>query len=778
MSSQPPQLQEHDAPVSSEEQLQRLIETISRSQQGFRDLIDHLDQAVFTITLEGQIRVANARFAEIVGASFQDLIGHNISEFLLNLAPQEAARALPAFLKAGSWSGRLPFHLKKSAELRYFDCFFQAVAECGQVIAISGWARDVTAQRQSELRSSELFESVHEGVLFSLPSGKLLDANPAMVRMLGYSSKEELLARNFADCYANRAERADLIADLQSTGFMRDRDITLLRKNGSPIRCLSTALVVRDASGATLHIQSTIRDITEQREMAHELHKEREFGRRLIACFPDVIALLDAEGHFTYLSESVRSVLGHPPSFFLGRRLGTNSTPEDRARLEEMLDSLLSGRTVRGQVEVHADHADGSRRSFRISAAPLLDEDGKITGIVTSGRDVTESNMVERRLADREKFTAMGQMLAGAAHELNNPLTAILGVSDLLCGHPSDELVKRQSNLILKQARRAADIVQNLLAFSRPRNTGLIPLRIEDVVNQVLLAQKASFDRKGIAIKFDAAPNLPPIDGDRKLLSQVFSNIVVNAEQAISAVKQNGTLSVSLASSGDDRICLTFENDGPPIAPENVGKLFDPFFTTKRPGGGSGLGLTICLAIVKDHGGTIEVDTPASGGATFRIYLPAAGSSSAPKPAPQPAQTSAMAKPSRTVDALRNRTALIVDDEESILEILQEGLTARGMKVTAVARGQEGLAHLEKNPCDVIICDFNMPGMKGAEFFERVLARFGAAAPRFIFITGELVESAALSALHERGAMMLQKPFSLPALTELLQRVFPSLSSS
>ena len=795
MPTNPPQvLHEHEGPApSSEAQLQKLIEIISRSQQGFRDLIDHLDQAIFTLTPEGEIRVANARFSEVIGVPFADFIGHNLAEFVARPTPEDIAAELPAFLRAGSWSGRVPVRLRRTNETLYFDCYLHAVNETGRLIVVSGWARDVTALRDSELRSIELFESLHEGILFSTPDGQILDANPALVRMLGYASKEELQGRNLSELYTDPSHRSALITEIDRAGSVQDVEIVLVRKGGRQIRCLGSARGIRNASGALVRIQATLRDVTEQRLMEHELHKEREFGRRLIACFPDVIALLDTDSRFTYVSESVRSVLGHPASFFIGQRLGSHSDPEDHARLDAMMQSLLSGASVRGQVEVQAPHADGSRRSFRISAAPLLDENGRITGIVTSGRDVTESNILDRQLAEREKFTAMGQMLAGAAHELNNPLTAILGVSDLLAEGGHDEITRRQAGLILKQARRAADIVQNLLAFSRPRASGLLPLRVEDVIQHILLARRAEFERKGITIKVDTDPRLAPVEADRKLLSQVFSNIIVNAEQAISAAKPSGTISIAIKAVGD-RVCIAFENDGPPIPDDIVGKLFDPFFTTKRPGGGSGLGLTICLAIVKDHGGTIEVESPQSGGAAFRIYLPVAEHSASPKqhigpvpasataPESQSAQNGSQldveipAKPgsvvSKIIPALQGRSIVVVDDEESILEIVEDGLSARGLQVSGFLKAEQALAHLENNPSEVVLCDFNMPGMKGSELFERVRSQQGERAPRFIFMTGELVESEAITALRLQGALTLQKPFHIPAVADLLLTIF------
>ncbi len=345
----------------------------------------------------------------------------------------------------------------------------------------------------------------------------------------------------------------------------------------------------------------------------------------------------------------------------------------------------------------------------------------------------------------------------------------------------------------MKQARRAADIVQNLLAFSRPRSSGLLPLRLEDIIQHILLAQRAELAKKGVEVKIDAEPGLPPVEADRKLLTQVFSNIVVNAEQAISAAKPSGTITVTIKAAGD-RVCIAFENDGPPIPSDVVAKLFDPFFTTKRPGGGSGLGLTICLAIVKDHGGTIEVESPPSGGATFRIYLPAAKGAPATKLQPEgtlPAgsgleshlsrdtgngrlehSAKTRSAPSKIIPALQGHSIVVVDDEESILEIVEDGLSARGLKVAAFSKALEALQHLENNSCEVVLCDFNMPGMKGSELFERVRASQGERSPRFVFMTGELVESEAIAGLRGQGALTLQKPFHIPAIADLLLTIF------
>jgi CheY-like chemotaxis protein len=205
-------------------------------------------------------------------------------------------------------------------------------------------------------------------------------------------------------------------------------------------------------------------------------------------------------------------------------------------------------------------------------------------------------------------------------------------------------------------------------------------------------------------------------------------------------------------------------DDGPGISIANVGKIFDPFFTTKRPGGGTGLGLTISLAIVKEHGGTIDVEAPSDGGAAFQVILPMAGKSSGGG-----ASQAAAARPAPPgSEALAGHTVLIVDDEESIREIVREGLLLRGMKVEEAESAEKALGLLGANTYDIILCDFNLPKLSGAHFFEQVRRERGERAPRFVFITGEFVDAGRIVELSQRGAAILQKPFRVPDLAKLL----------
>ncbi|MGC2418505.1 MAG: PAS domain S-box protein, partial [Candidatus Acidiferrales bacterium] len=581
----------HESPERCPETpIDKLVEVISRSQQSYRELIDNLDQAVFTLSIDGEVRVANRQLSEIISVSFQDLVGHSLAEFIESPTLDEARRQLATLAKSGTWSGVIPIKLKKDATVRYFNCWFQAVADSGRVTDVIGWARDVTDEHESEIRFTQFVESLSAGVFFSTTEGKMIDANPALVRMWGFASKEELQAHNIRERYADPAQREQLVRDTTVNGSVQDRRITYLRKDGTPMQGRASALAIRDHSGRLVRFQGTIVDVTDRVEIEKQLHREQEFTRRLIECFPDLIAVIDLEGHFTFASERARDVLGIPGKDHVGRPMGGRTHPDDQAALTETLADVASGRKRSAQLEYRVRHADGSWKTLRGSFSPLFDEAGKITGVIASARDVTESILIEQHLVQREKMAAMGQMMTGAAHELNNPLTAILGVSDLLREHAVDDATRRRADLILQQARRAANIVQNLLVFSRPAALGNAKVGVAEIVERALLAQRVSLGERGIHVKFEAPPDLPQVEGDARLLSQVFANLITNAEQSIAAARGSGNLEVSVSRQGN-HLCVTFTDDGAGISPENLGKIFDPFFTTKRPGGGSGLGL-------------------------------------------------------------------------------------------------------------------------------------------------------------------------------------------
>jgi PAS domain S-box-containing protein len=770
-------LEHHDAAPPSDRQLDQLFSVISRSQQGYRDLIDSFDDILLALSLDGEIRAVNRSFSELVGANYQQIIGRPVSDFLEEGGGEGAElvrRALPRFLERRHWSGIIQVRLKKQNSICYYDCVAHAMTRDNQVHGLTVLGRDITALRKNEARFTELFETLQEGIYIATPDGSILDANPALIRMLGYDSKEELLSKRVPEIFTDHAERKSLMEEVERQPTPQAREINLLRKDGSPIVCLNTASAVRDTSGRVIRFQGSVLDVTARRQMERQLHKEQEFARRLVDNFPDLILVVDSTSHYTFVSPRCTEVLGYELAETANMELGGRTHGEDLPILLALFADILAGRQTFASLEIRVRHKLGDWRRIRFNFSPLADETGKIEGVVLSGRDVTELKRLEEQLIQAEKLAAMGQMLAGVAHELNNPLTAILGVTELLReGQGLEESVKRQLELTHRQARRAARIVQNLLEFSRPASPQKKPVDLNSIIDRTLQLHEHSLRRNNVEVDFRPQPDFPGVIADANQLIQVFLNLVTNAEQAIREVRESGRIQIRFARVGS-RISVTFQDDGVGIRPDSVPRLFDPFYTTKRPGGGTGLGLSICLSIVREHGGTIEAEALPAGGSAFTVYLPAAPNQTPPASFSVTSLPSSSASPA-PLDVLKGRSLLVLDDEESLRTLLFEGLTARDLHVDCAATLEEALAFAAKRSHDAILCDLNLSQdgnhVSGKLAAERLLAAAGDRKPALIYMTGDLIESPEASA-SPSNPRYLQKPFRVSEVVALLQDLF------
>ena len=735
-------IEERDAQPPSDRQMDQLFDMISKSQQGYRDLIDSFDDLLLAVAMDGKIRAANRSFSDLVETPFQDIIGRPISEFVQEGSGQEEEllkRSMPRFMDRRHWTGVLQVRLKNQKSPFYFDCVVHAMMRGENIHGITVLARDVSALRRNETRFTELFETLQEGIYIATPEGRILDANPALVRMLGYDSKEDLLKRQVPEILLDPAERKALMQQAETQPMLAGREVTLLRKDGGSIVCLNTAAAVRDNAGKVVRYQGAVMDITERREIERRLRQQQEFARRLVDNFPDLILVLDTNSQYTFVSPRSREILGYEPAEIAALGFGHCAHPEEMPAVRVLYDDIVTGRRTFETLEVRVRRKQGDWRRVLFNFSPLSDESGNIEGVVLSGRDVTDLKHLEEQLIQAEKLAAMGQMLAGVAHELNNPLTAVLGVTELLRERaPDDESFKRQLDLTHRQARRAARIVQNLLEFSRPGSAQKKLLDINNIIERTLQLHEHSLRRNNIEVDFRPDTSLPGVIGDANQLIQVFLNLVTNAEQAIREVRESGRLQIRPGRAGD-RISITFQDDGVGIRPEALPRIFDPFYTTKRPGGGTGLGLSICMSIVREHGGLIEAEALPAGGSAFTVTLPVAptektdasrvpgesGASSAslgPSPAsasaapPESSSASVLEEPgsanapsasaksaapnaaamSSSAEVLKGRSVLVLDDEESLRLLLQEGLSAQGLSVDCAATAGEALALIRR----------------------------------------------------------------------------------
>jgi PAS domain S-box-containing protein len=772
-------IEQRDAAPPSEKQIDQLFAVIERSQQGYRDLIDSFDDVLLALTLQGEVRAVNRRFTDLLGLSFQQVIGRPITDFVEEAsgAGKELIEvAMPRFQERRHWNGVVQVRLKNQNATAYFDCVAHAMLRDNQVHGVTILARDITASRKNEARFTELFETLQEGIYIVTPDDRILDANPALVRMLGYDSKDDLLAHTVADIIPDAAQRRLLREEVDSQPMLQGRELTLIRKDGSPIVCLNTVAVVRDAGGHVLRYHGALMDITERREMERRLYQQQEFARRLIDSFPDLILVLDAAGHYTFTSPRIKDILGYDAEENDRQELGERTHVEDRPALQALFSEIVGGRRSFASLEIRVRHKQGEWRRIRCHFSPLSDEKGKVDGVIISGRDVTELKRLEEQLIQAEKLAAMGQMLAGVAHELNNPLTAILGVTELLRERQGlEESIRRQLDLTHRQARRAARIVQNLLEFSRPAAPQKKPLDVNSLIDRTLQLHEHSLRRNNVQVEFQPQPGLQTVLGDGNQLIQVFLNLISNAEYAIREIRDSGRIQIRIGRLGS-HISVTVQDDGRGISAEALPRIFDPFFTTKRPGGGTGLGLSICMSIVREHGGSIDVETLPAGGSAFTVFLPvfvpaSADQSADAAPATDPGFS---LSPFRAgADLLKGRAVLVLDDEESLRMLLEEGLSAQGLRVDCAATPAEALALISRRSYDVFLCDLHLSaeGFKadGRQVAQEILAAAGSRKPVVIFMTGDLVESDGSSPAEPRR---LQKPFRVSDVLAALHDIF------
>jgi len=611
-------LQDRVGVTPSEDQLDQLSQVILRSQRSFKELIDSFDDVACAVSLDGTFRTVNRRLSDLLRVPYAEIVNHKFDEFCETPVRGEIEAGLGRFLERRRWSGVVPVKLKNSARVLYFDCVLNAIVKADEVVGASILAHDVTDEREKEKRFTELFETLQEGVYFSTPEGKLLDVNPALVAMLHYRNKEELLALEPNSLNFDSGQSPVLGRVAGDRGSVRTREVTLRRLDGTAAVCLDTSRAVWDANGAIIRYQGTLTDITEKRTMEMRIRQQEQFRQKLLESFPDLILVVDLDERYSFASSRIRDLLGYRPEELVGKKI--EDMQDHSPEFLQLYRDVASGRQLFASSEYGALHRDGSWRTMRASASQLFDTENKLSGVIISVRDITVEKKFEQQIIQSERLAAMGQMIGGFAHELNNPLTAILGMSDLLKEGETNEARNRQLSILHQQARRATEIVQNLMYFSRPPAPGKSQVDLNELVERTLHLHAYSLRKNNITVDFLKEQNLPQVMGDPHQLMQVFLNLVLNAEQAIREAREKGTLRIRLGKT-DRNISVTFQDDGPGIAPDILPNIFDPFYTTKRPGRGTGLGLSICKAVLKEHNGNIEASSAPGGGAVFTVTL-------------------------------------------------------------------------------------------------------------------------------------------------------------
>jgi two-component system NtrC family sensor kinase len=379
--------------------------------------------------------------------------------------------------------------------------------------------------------------------------------------------------------------------------------------------------------------------------------------------------------------------------------------------------------------------------------------------------ELADHDRLQQELVQAQKMEAIGQLVSGVAHELNNPLASIIAFSQLIRRDPRlPEDLRHDADLLVQEADRTRRIVQNLLDFARQRPPERHPTPLRALIKSVLDLQAYSINASRIEVAVDIEPDVPPVPLDRAQMQQVLLNVTLNAIQAIHSRSDRGRLSIRVGtgqSSGARMARISITDDGPGVPDEHRDRLFVPFFTTKEPGEGTGLGLPVSFGIVAAHGGHLRHQPgPGGRGATFVIELPISGGPTEPmQPANSP-RDEAATEPSLDPSAPRPRV-LVLDDEPSIRRFLAKALQNAGFEAVLASGGREALTILGGGPVDAVMCDHRMAGMTGTQVFEAAVAIRPELADRFVFMSGDVLNPELREFAEAHGIGLLAKPFDL-----------------
>jgi two-component system, NtrC family, sensor kinase len=464
--------------------------------------------------------------------------------------------------------------------------------------------------------------------------------------------------------------------------------------------------------------------------------------------------VLQASGRIREANDAVRAVFGLDPHQVIGRTLLELIVPEDRPLLEGALAKAFAG--VQTRVELHVSQQGGGARVVALAASRLPEADPPSALLV--GRDMTHEREMRVRLMESDRLAAVGELVAGVAHEVNNPLSSISAFAQLLLRDGTLTPSQRESiDVIRAETMRASQVVKDLLAFARRSEPQRVPIDLNGVVTRTLRMRQYQFAESSVRVEQELTPDLPAVLGDARQLQQVCLNLITNAVQAM-ATRGGGKLVLRTALT-DHTVVLDIQDTGPGISAAARAHIFEPFFTTKNEGEGTGLGLSVSYGIISAHGGKIDVIATGAEGTTFRVALPSVST-----------RANDRKTPIEAMPTLRSPLAgirlLFVDDEPSLRSGMEAFGRMRGFTVVTAADGIDGLAHTRTIGVDAVVCDLRMPGMDGYAFHEQLRAERPGLAARTVFITGDVVMSGSRGSMSRQP--VITKPFGFDKIEEAL----------
>ncbi|MEM9973319.1 MAG: ATP-binding protein [Pseudomonadota bacterium] len=629
---------------------------------------------------------------------------------------------------------------------RFFDLSYNPIGNGGFFITRA----DVTERVEAETRLKEreaLLSTVFETnptpvVMARLDDSRVVYLSPAARELFGDAERSEMY-------YASTEDRARYVADLREHGKVRDRRFTARAADGSMLSVSVTGRITDFDSEAC--VVSSVTDVTQQ--LAQD-----ELIRLVVEACPAPILMNNADtGEILFRSPQASELYGD-----LANARDFYVSVEDR---EKFLGEVRRHREVH---EYRLRLKDAKGVPFWSAVSARLIQWGGEDVIVSHSRDLTGQLAIEEQLARQreqvfqtEKMSALGSLLAGVAHELNNPLSVVVGHAMMLADEAKEPDMLRQINKIGDAAERCSKIVRTFLTMARQDPVRMAATDIADVMKTAVNAARYGNSDRTVDIALDLEEGLPQICADRDQITQVIVNLIINAEQAIEDSGIGGLIRVSARSDPKhNKIQLEVADDGPGIPPNVRARIFEPFFTTKGVGRGTGMGLSVCHRAIAAHDGKIEINDAAGSGTRFTISLPVGNLGHSA----EPTESTMAAKP-------KSIRVLVIDDEADVADLNAEVLQRGGYDADAVYNPETVLEVLRTRSYDVVLSDLNMPGLDGRGVFETISQHFPELISRTGFITGDTMGHASQTFLKESRRPYIEKPVSPKELREFVAQL-------
>ena len=679
--------------------------------------------------------------------------------------------------------------------------------------------RDITERRSAEEKYRLLFEQVQEGVYVATPTGRLIDCNDAFVHMLGYSRRDELLVLNLdTDICVDRTQRDAIQRGLNQHNYVRNFEVTLRRKDGTLLLASESSFATRDSAGHVERCQGFVLDMTEKRRAEDEMRRRNrelnalnamavvatqsfDLDEILNLTLRQVVSLFGADSGSVYLSDTDAPTYRRRAAW--GPRGRDKSRPAEISFAEGFGDLVTRSRTevitaeylphlpervaefMRSDAErswnwvlfwgkdnpigimglcshLGYEYSSNEENLLVAISRQLATTIEKVRLYEETCRAYEDLRKTQEQLLQSEKMSAVGQLIAGVAHELNNPLTAILGYAQLLESEGLNERAQDYVGKLFKQAQRTHRVVQNLLSFARQRKPERDDVDMRKVLDETLTLRDYDLRVNNIRVEKDVPAEPVAVNADPHQIEQVFLNIINNAVDAILETGRAGKLKIRIFCE-NGQSCAQFADDGPGI--KDPKRIFDPFYTTKSVGKGTGLGLSICYGIVKEHGGDITAHNGAEGGAVIEVRLPLAAAAEMKPEEP-------VATPRRHEGAINGRL-LLVEEEAAVLDFERDVLTGAGANVVTARTSQDVKTRLLSESFDALIMSGRLAGDWSAkEAFGWLKENCPGMASHVLFTYAHGAEHSETRAfLQENNVSCLVKPFEVGELISQARRL-------